>query len=240
MAQPMPSPLPDPSSAASGPVTHSDDEEGRAGARSPGTDRQNRLRPTVGYVCASGDEDQINELHRRLAVEARQAGLALVEVYVDRQSPGEETWRPGLARAIEEIGRGPDTVLLVPDLSHLPASRDGWATWEERFTNEVTEIRALSPDTSSEPLPVPADRPMGTTPEEMPPAGARRARLTAHGQFEVTIRPDDETASLIRILCQLPPAARFLESYGDVDTTLVFLPGTDVGAGAADTDRLGR
>jgi uncharacterized repeat protein (TIGR03917 family) len=71
---------------------------------------------------------------------------------------------------------------------------------------------------------------MGTTPEEMPPAGARRARLTAHGQFEVTIRPDDETASLIRILCQLPPAARFLESYGDVDTTLVFLPGTDVGA----------
>jgi uncharacterized repeat protein (TIGR03917 family) len=228
MAQPMPGPLPDPSSAASGPETHSDDEEGRARARNSGTDQQNRPCPAVGYVCAPGDEDQINELHRRLAVEARQAGLALVEVYVDRQSPGAETWRPGLARAIEEIGRRPDAVLLVPDLSHLPTSRGGWAAWEEWFTNAVTEIHTLGPATSSEP-PVPVDQPMGARAGEIPPAMASRARLTAHGQFEVTARPDDDVASLIRILRQLPPAARFLESYGDVDTTLVFLPGTDAG-----------
>jgi uncharacterized repeat protein (TIGR03917 family) len=48
--------------------------------------------------------------------------------------------------------------------------------------------------------------------------------LTAQGQFEVTVRPDDDAAGVIAVLRQLPRGARFLESDGDVDTTLIFVP----------------
>jgi uncharacterized repeat protein (TIGR03917 family) len=183
------------------------------------------FRPAVGYVCVpDGDEERINGLHHRLARQAQRAGLDLVEVYADRQIPGDEMTRPGLALAVDEIGRRPDAVLLLPDLTHLPATAQGWAALEKRFTSVVTEIRTLSPAPcpAAVPTPVPTTRRAGEAAE--PPVEASRARLTAEGLFEVTIRPDDDVADVTAVLRQLPTAARFLESYGDVDTTLAFRP----------------
>lgn len=57
-----------------------------------------------------------------------------------------------------------------------------------------------------------------------PVAGASRVRLTAEGQFEVMVEPDDDVAGVIAALRQLPAAARFVEALGDVETTLVFAP----------------
>lgn len=188
-------------------------------------DPQSRPRPAVGYVCVAGDEDQINGLHHRLDVEARYAGLDLVEVFVDRQTLDDEPFRPGLVLAVEEIGRQPDAVLLVPDLSHLPTSREGWAAWEERFTSVVTEIHTLDavavPGRASCPRPDTTLRRRGG---EARPVEVGRAKLTARGQFEVWVQPDDDVAGVIAVLRQLPAEARFLESYGDVETTLVFVP----------------
>jgi uncharacterized repeat protein (TIGR03917 family) len=146
-----------------------------------------------------------------------------VEVYADRQT-FDETTRPGLALAVDEIGRRPDAVLLLPDLTHLPATPQGWAELEKRFTSVVTEIRTLSPTPcpTAVPAPVPATRGAGDAAE--PPTEASRARLTAEGLFEVTIRPDDGVADVTAVLRQVPTAARFVESYGDVDTTLAFRP----------------
>jgi uncharacterized repeat protein (TIGR03917 family) len=188
-------------------------------------DPQSGPRPAIGYVCVPGDEDQINGLHHRLDVQAAHAGLDLVEVFVDRQTPDDDTFRPGLALAVEEIARQPDAVLLVPDLSHLPTSRDEWAAWEERFTTMVTEIHTL--DTAAVSAQTSCLRSVTTLERsggEAQRVRVGRARLTAPGQFEVTVRPDDEVASVIGVLRQLPSDARFLESYGDVDTTLVFAP----------------
>jgi uncharacterized repeat protein (TIGR03917 family) len=188
-------------------------------------DPQSRPRPAVGYVCVVGDEDKINGLHHRLDVQAGHAGLDLAEVFVDRQTLDDETFRPGLALAVEEIGRQSDAVLLVPDLSHLPTSRESWAAWEERFTSVVTEIHTLDavadPAQTAFPGSVNALRRCG---DEARPVEVGRAKLTARGQFEVSVQPDDDVAGVIAVLRQLPAEARFLESYGDVDTTLVFVP----------------
>ncbi|MBL7492501.1 hypothetical protein I6A60_06775 [Frankia sp. AgB1.9] len=225
MAQPAPRPLPVPSPASPSPDT-STDEAGDvlAAPPDPETDTQTGLRRAVGYVCIPGDEDRINGLHHRLAVQARQAGLDLVEVYADRQTPDDATVRPGLTLAVDEIARHPDAVLLVPDLSHLPATREGWAAWEERFTSVVTEIHTLSPTPSHMDTAEPERLPGSVRADDKAPrAEVGRARLTPESPFEVTVQPDDEVAGVIALLRQLPAAARFVESYGDVDTTLAFL-----------------
>ncbi|WP_045876700.1 hypothetical protein [Pseudofrankia sp. DC12] len=190
----------------------------------PDADPQSGPRPAVGYVCLPGDEDQINGLHHCLDVQARHAGLDLVEVFVDRLAPDEEIARPGLALAVAEIARHLDAVLLVPDLSHLPTSREGWAAWEEWFTSVVTEVHSLStaaiPTQNARSRLVTAVRRSG---DEARLVEVGDGRLTARGQFEVTVRPDDDAASVIAVLRQLPPEARFVESWGDVDTTLIFV-----------------
>jgi hypothetical protein len=64
------------------------------------------IRPAVGYVhVLDGDEETINGLHQQLATQAQRAGLHLVEVYVDRQAVDDETGRPALALAVDEIDR---------------------------------------------------------------------------------------------------------------------------------------
>jgi len=45
---------------------------------------------------------------------------------------------------------------------------------------------------------------------------------TAHGDYEVTIRPGADPVDIARVLGAIPPDAVFTESFGDVVTTLVF------------------
>jgi len=179
---------------------------------------QRRL--AVGYVCACDDEELVNGLHGRLTAYAERAGLELVEVYVDRPADADDSARPGLQLAVDEIACHPEALLLVPDLSHLPTATAGEDTFAERFTTVVTEIHALDArPAASLSLPAAAtDAGLG------PVAGAGRARLTAQGQFEVTVEPDDDVAGVIATLRQVPAAARFVEALGDVETTLVFVP----------------
>jgi len=185
-----------------------------------------QLRLAVGYVCVCDDEDLVNGLHGRLTAHAERAGLELVEVYVDRPVNVDDSARPGLQLAVDEIARHPEALLLVPDLSHLPTATGGREPFDERFTTVVTEIRAFDAHPAAAlSLPVDAEASAvaaGAGPG--PVAGAGRVRLTAEGRFEVTVEPDDDVAEVIAMLRQLPAAARFLEALGDVETMLVFVP----------------
>jgi uncharacterized repeat protein (TIGR03917 family) len=224
MAQPAPCPLPTSTPVAAGSATPLGDVAGPEAAPDPDADPPPGLRPAVGYLCVPGDEDRINGLHNRLDVQARRAGLELLEVYVDRQPSVDESTRPGLSLAVAEIAGRRDAVLLVPDLSHLSTSREGWAAWEERFAGALTEIHTVSPAVipaqTSCPWSVTALRRSGG---ETPVAEIGRVRLATQGKFEVTILPNEDVAGVVAVLGQVPADARFLESYGDVDTTLVFL-----------------
>ncbi|WP_045878168.1 hypothetical protein [Pseudofrankia sp. DC12] len=84
---------------------------------------------------------------------------------------------------------------------------------------------ALSPTPSHTDTAEPERLPGSVHPgDEAPRAEVGRARLTAEGQFEVTVRPDDDVAGVLTLLRRLPATARFVEWFGDVDTTLAFLP----------------
>ncbi|MBL7499777.1 hypothetical protein [Frankia nepalensis] len=184
-----------------------------------------RPRRAVGYVCVSDDEDLVNGLHQRLAGHARRTGLDLTEVYVDRPVSIDDLDRPGLALVIDEIAHHPEALLLVPDLSHLPTTATGWAELHERFTTVVTEIRALDAHpagSSALSMGIAVSGPTAET-GPAPTTSVGRARLTAQGLFEVTVLPDDDVASVVAALRQLPGAARFLEALGDVETTFVFV-----------------
>jgi uncharacterized repeat protein (TIGR03917 family) len=187
----------------------------------------------VGYVYLPGsDEDVINGLHCRLDEQARREGLHLTDVFVDRQTSGDGMDLPGLTFAVDEIARCPDAVLLVPGLDHLPTGPTLSAAFAERFTTVVTEIRTLVAGPTGKPR-VAADTawPAGGADQSpvaeagrAPSTGWGRARLTGEGRFEVTVQPEDDVAAVSAALRQLPAAARFLESFGDVETTLVFTP----------------
>jgi len=185
-----------------------------------------RLRLAVGYVCVFDDEDLVNGLHGRLTAHAARAGLELVEVYVDRPIDADDSARPGLQLAVDEIARQPEALLLVPDLSHLPTAPVGGERFTERFTTVVTEIHALDARPSAAlSLPVAVEASAAAADAGLGPvAAAGRARLTAEGWFEVTVEPDDDVAGVIATLRQVPAAARFVEALGDVETTLVFVP----------------
>jgi len=177
----------------------------------------------VGYVCVSGDEDLVNGLHGRLTGHADRAGLDLIEIYVDR-STAVDAVRPGLQLAVDEIARRSDAILLVPNLSHLPATAAGPATFSEQFSTVVTEIHVLDAPPASRLALAVAPAAAAPAASPTPEAAVSRARLTAKGLFEAIILPDDDVASVIATLRQLPAAAQFLEALGDVETTLVFAP----------------
>ncbi|OHV63470.1 hypothetical protein [Pseudofrankia sp. BMG5.36] len=179
-------------------------------------------RSAFGYLATvDADEDRINGLHHRLVTHAQRAGLTLVEVYVDRNTGPDEDDRPGLALLLDEIASHPDGVLIIPDLAHLPATPAAWEVFDQRFTEAVIEILVLDERATGalRLVPVPGIA-TGQTLEQL--AGAGRARLTADGTFEVTVRPEDTVACLTAALARLPAGARFAESFGE--TTLVFCP----------------
>ncbi|MBL7496141.1 recombinase family protein [Frankia sp. CNm7] len=104
-------------------------------------------RPAVGYVCVPhADEDRINGLDGQLTAHAQRTGLDLIEVFVDRDTTTNQSDRPGLALAVDTIALHPDTLLLIPDLSHLPTTPASGAEVDERFTTVVHEIRTVNPN----------------------------------------------------------------------------------------------
>jgi len=232
MAESVPRPLPIPVPAESGfqpstlaaPMASAEPATLANATRPAALAAQPRL--AVGYICVSDDEDLVNGLHGRLTAHAARAGVELVEVYVDRPANFDDSARPGLQLAVAEIARHPEALLLVPDLSHLPTATAGGERFDEQFTTIVTEIHALDARPAATlSLPVDAEASAAAAGASLRTvAGAGRVRLTAEGEFEVTVEPDDDVAGVIATLRQLPAAVRFVEALGDVETTLVFVP----------------
>ncbi|MBL7498296.1 recombinase family protein [Frankia sp. CNm7] len=180
-------------------------------------------RPAYGYLAVpDDDEDQINSLHARLATHATDAGLTLLEVYVDRDTTPTTPDRPGLEDLLAELAHHPGAVLLVPGPSHLPAT----PTAHHALTHRLAQTRATLRALSTPPPRLPAAQAPHCVPQPSAP-GPGLGPLTAEGTFELTLRPDDAAATLISALVRLPADARFVESYGDVATTLVFHPAPD-------------
>ncbi|MBL7499881.1 hypothetical protein I6A84_02235 [Frankia sp. CNm7] len=222
-----------------------------------------------GYVCVDdGNEDLIDYLHRRLAGYALGAGLSLVEVYVDRETPAERSERPALGILLDQMGRYPGALMLVVDEDQLPAVPAARAVVDERLAETGGALQVIPEKTGvheerDSPLVTEAgvaaescwvilvkdlqaiasllpggDRPVLTVPEpRYPPILEPRAvpdlgdtAAGSDGVSEVTVTTGDSAAQVAVALARLPVRARFVESYGDVDTTLVFSYATEPSA----------
>ncbi|MBL7508398.1 recombinase family protein [Frankia nepalensis] len=181
-------------------------------------------RTAYGYLAVPDtDEDQINGLHSRLAAHAAHAGLALLEVYADRNTIPAMPDRPSLDRLLTELADHPGAVLLVPGPTHLPAAPTAHRALMHRLAQTGATLRTLT--TPAPHLPA---APTLEDPIRRPLSGSGSVRLTAQGTFEISLEPGDPAAALASALVRLPADSRFVESYGDVSTTLVFHPTPDL------------
>ncbi|MCK9928851.1 hypothetical protein MXD62_16975 [Frankia sp. Mgl5] len=74
-----------------------------------------------GYICLQhDDEDVITELHELVTAFAEAEGLALQEIYVDRNVRPGQTVRPGLVVLLDAVVRcEAGCVVVVPMGAHL-------------------------------------------------------------------------------------------------------------------------
>lgn len=74
-----------------------------------------------GYICLQhDDEDVITELHELVTAFAEAEGLALQEIYVDRNVRPGQTVRPGLTVVLDAVARcEAGCVVVVPTMAHL-------------------------------------------------------------------------------------------------------------------------
>ncbi len=77
-----------------------------------------------GYISLQhDDEDETAALRDRLTVYAEAEGLALVEIYIDRNVRPGQIIRPGLTVLLDAVLRTEGCGVLVPTVNHLsPAS----------------------------------------------------------------------------------------------------------------------
>lgn len=77
-----------------------------------------------GYIRLE-DEDHREEdrVHDLLAAHAAREGLALADVFVDRNTPSARIVRPGLTELLARLQRTEGSAVLIPDLDHLSTSR---------------------------------------------------------------------------------------------------------------------
>lgn len=79
------------------------------------------MQPTVyGYLSLDHDDEaEVTALHERLTAHARAEGLALAEVYVDRNIAPGRIVRPGLTVLLDAVMRTEGCAVLVVSPQHL-------------------------------------------------------------------------------------------------------------------------
>jgi len=88
-------------------------------------DDRRATRPTVyGYISLQhDDEDEITALHDQLTAYAKDEGLALAEIYVDRNVMPGQIIRPGLTVLLDAVVRTDGCGVLTPTANHLSSSQ---------------------------------------------------------------------------------------------------------------------
>ncbi|CAI7977268.1 conserved hypothetical protein [Frankia sp. Hr75.2] len=96
-------------------------EPGVPGPRGDGSVERGARPVAYGYICLQhDDEDEITELHDQVTAFAEAEGLALQEIYVDRNVRPGQTVRPGLTVVLDAVVRSEaGCVVVVPTGAHL-------------------------------------------------------------------------------------------------------------------------
>ncbi|ORT46781.1 hypothetical protein KBI5_23310 [Frankia sp. KB5] len=84
------------------------------------------------------DEAEISRLHDAITVRAEAEGLALAEIYVDRNMPPGRLIRPGLTVLLERLRQHEGSWLVVPTLDHLSS----WPVVRRAIEMEVQLLSA--------------------------------------------------------------------------------------------------
>jgi len=107
-----------------------------------------------GYIRRDdADDEEINRVHDVLTGHSRHEGLALVEVYVDRNIPSDQLVRAGFSVLLEELRRYDGAIVLVAGAEHLSTSPPIRRALEGEIVDRggAVQIAALPPPSRTPP-----------------------------------------------------------------------------------------
>ncbi|SNQ46599.1 putative Histidine kinase-like ATPase domain-containing protein [Frankia canadensis] len=115
-------------------------------------------RSAFGYIRRDdANDEEINRVHDVLTGHARREGLALVEVYVDRNTPSDQLVRAGFSVLLEELRRYDAAIVLVAGAEHLSTSPPMRRALEGEIVDcgGAVQIAALPPSLTRPPFAAP-------------------------------------------------------------------------------------